>query len=211
MFLTIDQTIAYVLGILSYIVMYPIWALIIFFAYRWSIKLYKKRRGQGKKSWYFITFIVISTFITVTGNWLPNELYYNYACSQLSHNTIKIYRTLEEWISENQDLLSGEHVEFKVNSKVDMLQTLNKGYTLVDVYDYGYFINALYEKKLFSRTTGEIRLFLDKRTGKTLFSYHAIFMQGRFFSPPLAPMKSCNKQSGEYRQLITIFFNNKEL
>lgn len=210
MFLTIDQAIADVLGILSYIVMYPIWTLIIFCTYKWSRKIYKKRKDKGKKSWYFILLISVLTFVIVTGNWLPNEIYFKYACSQLSENNLVIYKTSEEWKTENQDLLEGKIVKFKINSKADIPQTLKGGYVLIDIYDYGYFFNALYEKKIFSRTDGEIRLLLDKRTGKTLFLYQAVFIQGRFFSPPLAPMKACNKQHREYRELITKFdFFNK--
>lgn len=205
MFYAIDQFLS-VFGAFIYVVMYPIWALIIFFVYKWSKKLYKERKSQGKKSWHFILLSSVVTFIVVTGNWLPNEIYFKYACSQLSEDSLKIYMAPEEWIAENQDLLSGEVVEFKINNRDDIPQTLQWGYALQTGYQSQnkYFTTAYYYKPLFSRSYDQKTIFYDNRTGKALISLIMIKKNGRFYSDSTGAIKGTVGCFPKYKEYISI-------
>lgn len=205
MFYAIDQFISG-FGIFAYVIMYPIWALIIFFAYKYSKNLYKKRKVKGKKSWYVILLISILTFIVITGNWLPNEVYYKYACNQLSEDSLKVYMTPEEWIAENQDLLSGEPVELKINHREDFPQTLQGEYVLRTGYqsENKYFTTTYYYKDLFSRVYIEKTIFYDNKTGRILMSLDIIKKNGRFYADFTGAIKGTVGCFPKYKEYISI-------
>jgi len=91
---------------------------------------------------------------------------------------LKIYTTPEEWIKENQDLLSGESVKFKINSKNDLPEEFKRRLTFrssngsfTTIYPWGY---------IFSRITKEQKIILDNRIGIILVSEDSIKKDNRF-------------------------------
>lgn len=199
MFYELDQSIANTFSVFTYVIMAPIWALIIIFACRKMWKLYKNRKSQGKKSWYFILLYSMITFVLVTGNWLPNEVYFEYLCRQLSEDNLKIYKTPEEWVKENQDLLSGEPVKFKINSKDDLPEKFKRRLNFRS--KNGYFTEITIYNSIFSRLTKRQKIILDNRTGNILMSKDSILKSIRFHSPPMVGTVGCQYDFSKSRAI----------
>ena len=208
MFYELDRSIANTFSVFTYVIMTPIWIFIIIFACRQMWKLYKRRKSNGQKSWYFILLYSTITFVLVTGNWLPNKVYYEYLCYQLSEDNLRIYKTPEEWIKENQDLLSGEPVKFKINSKDDLPEKFKRRLNFRS--KNGYFTEITIYNSIFSRLTKRQKIILDNRTGNILMSKDSILKSIRFHSPPMVGTVGCEYDYSKSSSIIEGFSSIKE-
>jgi len=137
---------------------------------------------------------------------VPNEIYFKYVCSQLPEDNLKVYMTPEEWIAENQDLLSGKSVEFKINNRDDFPQTLQGGYVLQTGFQSQnkYFATVYYYKYLFSRVYSSKTVFYDNRTGRILMSLDIIKKNGRFYADFTGAIKGTVGCFPKYKEYISI-------
>lgn len=202
MFYELDQSIADAFSVFTYVIMAPIWGFIIVFACRQMWKLYKRRKSNGQKSWYFILLYSTITFVLVTGNWLPNDVYFEYLCRQLSEDNLKIYKTPEEWVKENQDSLSGKDVTLKINNKSDVILPEEFHGAGIDISYNGYFTFVRHGKKIFSRIGKTTMMLIDNRTGKVLMSINFFTKSQRFHSPPLTGTVLCRQ--AKYSEFYSI-------
>ena len=221
-----DQAIALALGPFSYLVMIPIWIVIIFFALKYTIRLHKFRKKAGCNPWISTILITVMTFFIVTWDWLPSEIYYAYQCHNLP--PMQVYKTPEQWLAENQDLINGKEVKFKINTYEDLPKNLEGGYKLIYssniinndtlINKNTLFIRAIYKNRewdfyrndLFLRTYSTKEALFDRRTGKLLMSDTSFTKVMRFFAPPeAAGSKTCGTKNNfnyiaEFMKLMEI-------
>ena len=176
-----------------YLVLVPIYFVICVSALVTAIYLHKAIKKAGRNPWISTILITVMTFFIVTWDWLPSEIYYAYQCSQLP--PMQVYKTPEQWLAENQDLINGEEVKFKINSEEDLPQVSEEGYLLKGTgytQEKDVFIRVIYQENSFLRTSHIKEVLIDRRTGFLLVSNILFDQVIRFYSPPeTAGGKSC--------------------
>ena len=176
-----------------YLVLVPIYFVICVSALVTAIYLHKAIKKAGRNPWISTILITVMTFFIVTWDWLPSEIYYAYQCHNLP--PMQVYKTPEQWLAENQDLINGEEVKFKINSEEDLPQVSEEGYLLKGTgytQEKDVFIRVIYQENSFLRTSHIKEVLIDRRTGFLLVSNILFDQVIRFYSPPeTAGGKSC--------------------
>lgn len=176
-------------AVFGYFILIPIWIGMIWIAFLTARKIYRARKQEGKKSWYFSVLIGIVTFFLVTWDWLPSEIYYQYRCANIE-NDLVVHKTAEQWLKENQDLVD----YFNQHGEIDYSNFKIQPRTRYDIL----FKYQFQEGHRFLRVASDRDVLIDMRNGNVLLELESISKNGRFsFGGGTSYGKSCFKSRYE--------------